>query len=157
MNCRQAEKNLSAYLDRELELKDAKALEAHLSDCPRCREKLAELEKIEKAISAFPERDPSPFLWTRVKAGVESGAEPAKPLARPVLARFRLAPVPVRWAGIALFLAVILGGVVFSLRREAERPRSAGLEIVVAENLDLLENYELIQDLDILENWEGKS
>ena len=162
MRCHQAEKNLSAYLDRELELKAAKKLEAHLSVCPRCREKLAGLENMENALEAFPGREPSPFLWTRVKAGIgsplyglEAGVEPVRSF--PVLARFQLAPLPARAAAVSLFLAVILGGVIFSLRRGAERPPAGSLKIVVSENLDLLENYELIQNLDILENWEGKS
>ena len=166
--CGRVEKNLSAYLDRELDLRTAKKLEAHLSGCPRCREKLAALERVENALAAFPGREPSPFLWTRVKAGVDSGAEPAGSRSLPILARFRMAPVPARVAVVSLFLAVVLGGVIFSLRKGAVRPparadgscrpgETAGFEIAVAENLDLLENYELIKNLDLLENWEGKS
>jgi hypothetical protein len=155
MRCSKAEKNLSAYLDRELNPRAAGKLETHLSGCPRCREKLAELERVEAALGAIPGREPSPFLWTRVKAGINSEAEPAR--SRPVFARFRLAPVPARVAIVSLFLAVVMGGVIFSLRRTAVNPEPAGVEIAVAENLDLLEDYELIKNLDFLENWEGGS
>ena len=153
MRCRKVEKNLSAYVDRELDLRTAKKLEAHLSGCPRCREKLAALERVETALAAFPDREPSPFLWTRVQAGV--GTPPLRSV--PIRGRFRMATVPARVALVSLFLAVVLGGVIFSLRRGAVRLETAGLEVAVSENLDLLENYELIKNLDFLENWEGKS
>lgn len=164
--CGWAQRNLSAYVDRELDPRAAGKLEAHLSGCPRCREKLAELERVEAVLGAIPGREPSPFLWTRVKAGIDSQAEPAR--SRPVFARFRMAPVPARVAVVSLFLAVALGGVIFSLRRAAVKPPAladssgrpgepAGVEIAVAENLDLLEDYELIKNLDFLENWEGGS
>jgi len=151
MRCGKVERNLSAYLDRQLDLPAAKKLEAHLSGCPRCREKLAALERVETALAAFPGREPSPFLWTRVKAGIGTEAEPAL--------RLRSGH-PVRVvAAVCLFLAVILGGTVFSLRKGEVRPpaQADGSEIAVAENLDLLENFELIKNLDLMENWEGKS
>ena len=156
MRCRKVQRNLSSYLDRELELRAAKKLEAHLAGCPRCREKLAALERMEKALEGFPGREPSPFLWTRV----QSGLRPVGPQDRRVKAwskPLRLVPIPARVALVSLFLAVVLVGVIFSLRKPAVRPQGARAEIAVAENLDLLENYELIKNLDLLENWEGKS
>jgi len=148
MRCRKVEKNLSAYLDRELKPQTAEKLEAHLAACPRCRGRRAALEGVEKVLRDFPAREPSPFLWTRVKANLGSEVRPA---------RLRPTAVGARAALVSVLVAAVLAGAIFTVRREAVQPAVAGVELTVAENLDLLENYELIKNLDLLEGWEEES
>ncbi|MFH1136619.1 MAG: zf-HC2 domain-containing protein [Pseudomonadota bacterium] len=70
MNCRQAGKKLSAYLDRELDRTGTAALAAHVRDCPGCRAELSRLRQVDDWLRDQPWAEPPlvpirpPFLRT---------------------------------------------------------------------------------------------
>lgn len=153
MKCRRVEKDLSAYLDGRLSDEAKRRVEGHLKTCPRCGERFEELSRIQSALSEFPRRDPSPFLWTRVKAGIESG-EGKAPAPGSVWSRLKPSPVVSRWAVVVVAsLVLVAGGVLLSGDRQDPRDY-LGLEVAIAEDLELLEHFDLIQNLDFLESWE---
>ena len=55
MNCEQYNDLISARLDGELSAQEAAQLDAHLAECPRCRELLRELEEM---TAAFAQEEP---------------------------------------------------------------------------------------------------
>jgi anti-sigma factor RsiW len=59
---------ISPYLDRDLSPAERKAVEAHLQDCPECRELLALLREVSTSLQAFPEVEISPDLYRRLLA-----------------------------------------------------------------------------------------
>lgn len=147
MKCRRVEKNLSAYLDGELPEEEKRRTGEHLKTCSRCRERFEELSRVESVLSEFPGRDPSPFLWTRVQARLEAEREP----------RSRPAPAFVRWATVAAASLLLVAGGIAYWRSTDRRPEIAGLEVAIAEDLELYENFDLIRNLDLFESWEGES
>jgi mycothiol system anti-sigma-R factor len=52
MDCRDAARLIEAYLDGELARDDARALEAHIDECPDCRAALEALGKLRHAVRA---------------------------------------------------------------------------------------------------------
>ena len=50
----EAEKLLGAYADGELDAAGARAVEAHLADCPRCRQALRELRRLAGQLQSWP-------------------------------------------------------------------------------------------------------
>jgi anti-sigma factor RsiW len=46
MKCRNIQKKLSAYQDRELEPREQEQVRSHLLICRACREQVAELERV---------------------------------------------------------------------------------------------------------------
>jgi Putative zinc-finger len=61
---------LSAYLDDEVDLVEARALEAHLQTCDDCRGKLRGLRGVVHTLSALDRPAPPPWLHTQVRREV---------------------------------------------------------------------------------------
>jgi anti-sigma factor RsiW len=75
MECKQARELLPAYVDRELGLGDARALEAHLETCATCRAERDAQVKLREAVAAQATyfRAPS-ALGERIAAGLPASA-----------------------------------------------------------------------------------
>lgn len=52
-DCKPFSVELSAYFDNELEGEELKDMEAHLSDCEKCREGLEKLQRLRNALSTM--------------------------------------------------------------------------------------------------------
>jgi anti-sigma factor RsiW len=59
---------ISPYLDGELSAADGQAVEAHLSDCPECRELLGLLSEVHASLQTIPELEVSSRLQERLLA-----------------------------------------------------------------------------------------
>jgi len=96
---------LEAYHDGELNDAPLTVVEAHLASCPRCRQELRELDRLDAALGALPALEPSPDAYDRVLA---RAAQPRPRPARSV----RFTPRRPLWAlTIALAaLAALVGG-----------------------------------------------
>jgi hypothetical protein len=67
---------LSAYLDREVGLVEARAVEAHLSSCEPCRRRLAGMERVVGGLGSVARQAPPPWLAQQVRAVVASQPPP---------------------------------------------------------------------------------
>src|SRR5262249_54174205 len=54
MSCELVERDLSAYLDRELDIDAATAIRSHLTDCVACRRFVAEREALGQLVRSAP-------------------------------------------------------------------------------------------------------
>ena len=61
---------LSAYIDREVDLIAARAVEAHVADCPSCHRRLSQLRRVSISLSQLDSVAPPPWLAQRVRAAV---------------------------------------------------------------------------------------
>ena len=138
---------LSAFLDGELDNAQMQQIRSHLDNCTLCRKKLATLVATDKMIqeaegieptAAFDrnfwqtvselEQHPVPFAW---KQWLQPGWRPAVAIG--------LA------AGIAFGIMMLTGPT------QDVSPE----EMFLADNIELLEDYDVISHLDILENWDA--
>ncbi len=60
------------YREREIGRLEEEAFQAHLKDCPDCRESLREDEIIDELAANLAEVTEPPFLWERVEAGLRA-------------------------------------------------------------------------------------
>lgn len=60
MNCRDTARFLDPYVDEELDLTQALAVEAHLRDCARCRNREAELRSLREVVRRHTAIEPAP-------------------------------------------------------------------------------------------------
>jgi hypothetical protein len=80
---RRAQKNLSAYADGELTLKEKQALEAHLETCEQCRLDLDGLHATVNALRSLPEVEPrrafalTPEMLAPTRTARRPGSAPA--------------------------------------------------------------------------------
>jgi anti-sigma factor RsiW len=138
---------LGAYLDNELDDVQRHHVRRHLDTCTACQKQLAALqcaddwirEPGDTALSAgFEQR-----FWAKVADLDHQKALPAwrqwlQPGWRPAMA-----------AGLAA--SIVLGVLMIS----GPEPDLSRDEMAIAENMELLMDYDLIRHLEILENWDA--
>ncbi len=129
---------LTAYLDNELSPNDRSALESHLSHCEACRAELVLLRSAIASMASAASIEPSADLRRRVLTLIDRPPAGVAAWIRP-LWRLKVL-VPAGAFATAAALAVI------TLRPPPyERLR----DIDVASNLELLENWELVSQIDL--------
>lgn len=99
MDCKDARKNLSAYIDNELSLKERQLIERHLEQCPICAAEERELWMVSLLIEKISDGNASPFFAEKVVSRAKIG------LAKP-RRRYLLKPV---LAGVLAILLLIIG------------------------------------------------
>ena len=70
--CRATITSLSQYIDGGLTSDEILAVSDHLNQCAPCESVRAEIEQVRIAARDLPQQTPSPVLWTRVRAEIES-------------------------------------------------------------------------------------
>jgi len=68
MSCEHVERDLDAYLDRELETESSSAIRDHLNACASCRRQVAAREALSRLVRAMPYYSPPDRLRARVSA-----------------------------------------------------------------------------------------
>jgi len=137
---------LSAYIDGSLSEPLEARIRTHLESCSICRDELEGLMMMDRLMGELPDIEPSSgfdrAFWQKVS---EKETQPD-----------RFSFIKTFFFGWRPYLAtaatalIVLGGVVFYESRKGLSVE----EIVIAENMDLLQEYDLISRLDLLENWE---
>lgn len=162
MRCREVEKNLSAHLDGELAAAHSARIAAHLGACASCDAQAKAFSRLDGALAqALPRPEPSASFDAGLRAKLEA--------ARLQKARASQASPGRRWfswpllagataAAAAAVLVVVLVGrhPVTDLparRTLATAPRVS--DLVLAQNLELLQNFPVVKHLDALEDFEA--
>jgi anti-sigma factor RsiW len=114
VNCETVERDLDAYVDRELGSDPATAIREHLGSCPACRRRVADRKGLSRLIGAAPYY----AAPARLRESVSRQA------ARPTIGRSLLA-----WAAAAV-LAVSVGGGVTLVRFASTRSDATVDEVV---------------------------
>lgn len=70
LNCRQANRLLSAYLDRELSGDEMLAVREHVNQCTECSVELEQTRKLKSLLSSARTVKPDPSVYSRVKESV---------------------------------------------------------------------------------------
>jgi len=112
MTCSDTRKQLTAYLDGELDADRGTVVRGHLRTCEACRD-IAEREAVLRdSLRALEPVDPPPSLWANVQAKLADAevAEAQRPAWRRALARWMRVASPPRLAlaGTALVAAFVL-------------------------------------------------
>jgi len=140
MTCNEIRAQLSAYFDGQLTAEQAAAVRRHLDECPACMNEYKLLQSTWRMLLAGDEIEPSADFarnfWRRLRE--ESTAAPRT--VRPLLVRI------LKWAPAmaASLLIAFLAGWYFG-RIEPE-PESKTADVA------FLRDYEMIQEIDLLEN-----
>ena len=101
MKCRNVQKKLSAYQDRELEPQEQEQVRSHLLSCRACREQFAELERVWQTLGGLEEIHPDPWFYRQLVRKIK---EPRQQGLLPIIERFFQ---PLRTPAIASILLAI--------------------------------------------------
>jgi len=106
MKCRNIQKKLSAYQDKELKPLEQEEVRNHLLSCRACREEFAELERVWQTLGGLEEINPDPWFYRQVLRKIK---EPREQGLLPTLQHvFRLSRVPVA-VSIILIIGLLAG------------------------------------------------
>jgi hypothetical protein len=75
MECKDIQKRLSAYLEKAASPQQKTAIDAHLKQCKRCRQALADLKRTIEYVQKLEEVEPPAWLAQRIMARVRTEAE----------------------------------------------------------------------------------
>jgi len=134
-------------MDAELPEHQMEAFRSHLTKCEHCWEQLATLQQADRLIHDMPEIEPSRQFeinfWKNVRAMEEQ---------RHKWSFFTFFPFRYKPLAAAILSAMILVGLALW---KHQPPSSIEMdEIVIAENLEMLRNFQEIDRLELLENLE---
>jgi anti-sigma factor (TIGR02949 family) len=124
MSCEYVERDLDAYLDRELDTESAMAVRDHLSGCAVCRRQVAEREALSRLVRTAPYYSAPDRLRARVLAQTTRSKSVRRALA---------------WAAAAV-VVVSVGGAM-SLLRPASRGDAIADEVVNSHVRSLMANH----------------
>lgn len=141
---------LSAFADGELSDRKTRNIRLHLETCPECRNKMKDIQKTDNLLRNLADIEPSAEFdnefWKKVGAFEEELDKRQK-------RRFGfIGRRPFLAAGLATGLAFGLVAGFFQLFYKDQRINQH--EIFMAENIELLRDYEMIHHLDLLEDWD---
>lgn len=118
MDCGSAAKEIAAYAQGQLQGEALAALEAHLSACLRCQDRL---HLLGGALSAAASLKPEPDRFTEAVLARVAQAERVASVA-PGLLDFRLPRTPLRLAVAFSLASLVLVAGLFAVRRPWKRP-----------------------------------
>jgi len=140
MNCERMEHRWIAYVDGRATPRERREVEQHLAGCAACRQRLEEYRSVWKLLEEVPAADPSPWFDARMRQRV--AAEPAPSGWR------RL----VQWLPEPRLALATLALIAIGFWAASTPPRPAGRQPVVAMNEQ--EEFKMIKNMQVLENYD---
>lgn len=142
--CRKAEK-LSMYIDGELSQKEHENLSVHIDQCDICSRELSALRQTDELLSSVSDINPSAdfdrILWNKIASESERNSW------------WRFGNLFQVWKlSAATALAALVIGVVVLTDNPGRLSDERAL--LIAENLEMLDDYEVVNSMELLENWD---
>ncbi len=130
-NCREIQRELSAYLDGELTPSLRAEVETHLASCTQCQRELLEMKTLATGVAALPNLEPPPRFLAEVRRKIVRDGKPEPTTWQDYVFRPLWLKVPLE----AVALIVIIGLI---MRSEHSQPAQqvAQLEPARTENRD---------------------
>jgi len=151
MNCERIESELIGYMDGRATVRERREVEQHLSACAACRARVEGLRGAWSLLDEAPATEPSAWFDARLRQRI--AAEPAPGLMS------RLAGWVPRPRLALATLALVAVGCWAALAPRPNLPSPVALneqeEFRMIKNMQVLENYEVLKDLDALNELQG--
>jgi predicted anti-sigma-YlaC factor YlaD len=131
MKCRTAERLMLRSKDSVLLPSAQGSLEAHLRQCPRCRQVDEEYRELFRCLRPVESRGPSVFAWERLRAGI---AEREAAALGPHYEQWALKAIPA-----AIVLALLIASASFLFKTPSPSSVSASEELLLRNTNPLVE------------------
>jgi hypothetical protein len=135
-------------MDEELSGEKAARVRSHLETCGDCRKELESFQIVDSLLQGIREIEPSGgferSFWRKV-AGIEE-KKSQRSFSGFVFSGWR------PYLATALVFVLVTG---FFFLRDRSSPGPGPEEILIAEQMELLVDFDLINQLDLLENWDA--
>lgn len=144
------EKQVSAYADGELGVKDTARIKTHLVNCGNCRQELASYRNVDRMIHDLPEIEVTASFDRAFRERLETakGRPQLIQSLKDLFTGWRPA-----WAAAAA-MCLVMGIFFYSGHdREVLNPE----DIIIVENMEFFQNFDFLQKMELLENWDAES
>ena len=141
---------ISELIDGELPIDQAKQMRQHIDQCGKCNEEFNRLQSVDQLLLGIADIEPSyrfePEFWKKINALKEkkkkrwSFRNIASWVFRPSFA-------------VAAAVAAICAGIMFSV--EQKTPQWNPVEFSISQDYEFYSDMDMIDQLDVLENWDG--
>jgi anti-sigma factor RsiW len=156
MKCEQMESQLIAYLYGRVTVRERREVEQHLAVCAECRARLEGFRGVWKVLDGSPAPEPSAWFDARLRQRI--AAEPA-----PGIWRRMAAWLPQPRLALASLMLVAVGFWAAAVTRPLFQPPATANPVAMSEdqnfrmikNMQVLENYEVLKDLNALNGPQG--
>ena len=110
MSCESTQRQLTAYLDGDLEAADGSAVRGHLRECAACRQVASDEGKLRDHLRLLPPVDPPSSLWAGVQAQLAAAevADARRPAWRRAVARWMPTMPTFAVGGLVAAAAIVL-------------------------------------------------
>ena len=110
MSCESTQRQLTAYLDGDLDAADGSAVRGHLRECAACRQVASDEGKLRDHLRLLPPVDPPSSLWAGVQAQLAAAevADAKRPAWRRALARWMPTAPTFAAGGLVAAAAIVL-------------------------------------------------
>jgi anti-sigma factor RsiW len=151
MNCEKIESQLIGYLDGRASVHERRDVDQHLASCAACRARVEGLRGVWNVLDEAPAPEPSAWFDARLRQ------------------RIAAEPPPTVWSRMAGWLpqprlalatlALVCVGCWAALAPRPNLPSPVAMneqeEFRMIKNMQVLENYEVLKDLDALSELQG--
>lgn len=141
---------LSAWMEGALSADQAAAVGRHLDQCPTCRQEHEALASVDRLLKEVPEISPSPDFsrnfWKKLEAAESR---------RGRITRFYETFFNSWRPALAATAALVVFGAGSVLLYRAGGEKNEPAMPVIAENMQFYGDYELLENLELFENWEA--
>jgi anti-sigma factor RsiW len=137
---------LSALIDDELPQELGEMIRRHLDTCPRCRQRFEDLQKTDTMIRDMATLEPSANFERTFWSKIDNLKNRSKN-------HLRLISLLTGWRPVTAASAIAAMIVAFLIYTGHHGGLSSE-EIFIAQNIELLQDYDLIDHLEMLEQWD---
>ena len=157
MNCQETKKRIPIFLDDELEAEEHQLVADHLRNCADCRAEARKIEETWELLGAVKAIEPDPNYNIRFWRSVDAHRPwPARVwhYVQTVFANRRWLPA----AATATIILLISFTTVFQYLEKSQVPAVLpaldGIELEMFANIELAEDFEIIQEFDFFTDFE---
>ena len=156
MNCEGMESQLIAYLDGRASVRERREVEQHLALCAACRARVEGFRGVWKVLEEAPAPEPSAWFDARLRQRIAEEPPPA-------LWTRVIAWLPQPRLALASLMLIAVGFWAASVTRPELPAPAATTPVAMSEdqnfrmikNMQVLENYEVLKDLNAPNELEG--
>jgi hypothetical protein len=107
-NCREIQRELSAYLDGELTPSLRAEVETHLTSCARCRQEFSEMKMLATGVGALPTLKPAPRFLAEVRRKIAHAEKPGSMTWQDYVFRPFWLKIPLEAAALIVIIGLVM-------------------------------------------------